>query len=85
VAFAERPHDGRHHVVRDGGEEADPQLARLSAGGAADGLDDALGLGEHRSRLAQQDRSDIGELDSAGAPLEQSDPELVLQPPYLLR
>ena len=76
VPLAERAHDRRHDVVRHGGEEADPQLALLAACRATHRLDRSLGLREHRARLAQQDRADVGQRDAARAALEQRHAEL---------
>jgi hypothetical protein len=84
-ALGERPHDGRHKVVRDRRQEADAHVAELAVSGAADGVDRALGLREDRARLAQQHRADLGQLDAAGTALEQRNPELRLERADLLR
>jgi len=85
VPLGERPHDRRHEVVRDRGEEADAQLALLPPRRPADRVDRALRLRQHRPRFPQQHGADVGELHAAGAALEQRRPELGLQRADLLR
>ena len=85
VAVAERAHERRHDEVGDRREEADAQLALLTARRAAHRLDRPVRLRQDGSRLAQQHLADAGQRGPAGAALEQRHAELELQRPHLLR
>src|ERR1700682_4585198 len=84
MALAEYADDRWHEVVRDGGEETNPQFALLALRRATHGLERAVSPCEHRPRLAKQHLTHPSQRSAAGAPLEQPNAELQLERTDLL-